>query len=484
MTSKRLTDEMIDLLFDELSEEEAAEARQDFDNDAAELAPYEDMLAEIRSIGLAHEVPTALHNSIMEIGRRGIATTEATAPQTPSSALGFWSSLGGRTSVGAQVALVATVLLSGLFVVNMMGETVSQKFGVQRHHQPVAFDFPAPSAPAAAPAPSAETVTPNPEIAIDGSAPSKMAEESEPTDRPTRARRAKKAAREMQAIQDNKVEETQRAAASNQKPRSRSGSTKKLKRSAKKRRRNPKYRGTKGGGVDYGYRSAQSADNNDGLLKGMNMDGTAQLDDLLNDVVAKESAEKESKRATKPKEKAEFQLPPLPEPDEAQAAREVMTDKDFSNAFSGQSKGVSANKSAIAEAAPGSKSVESSDFQKTDLSEEQPNAGKSRVEKLYRGGRYGEVIAESNRLLKGRTSDRADLLTLKAQALIKLERYEEADRILSEIQERYPSYQPNSTQRKRASIQTAKQGRAKAKKTAADAAAEEPAAAEPVETGL
>jgi hypothetical protein len=216
----------------------------------------------------------------------------------------------------------------------------------------------------------------------------------------------------------------------------------------------------------------------------MNMDGTAQLDDLLNDVVAKESAEKESKRATKPKEKAEFQLPPLPEPDEAQAAREVMTDKDFSNAFSGQSKGVSPKKSEVAEAAPGSKSGESSDFQKTDLNKEQPNAGKSRVEKLYRGGRYGEVIAESNRLLKGRTSDRADLLTLKAQALIKLERYEEADRILSEIQERYPSYQPNSTQRKRASIQTAKQGRAKAKKTAADAAAEEPAAAEPVETGL
>ncbi len=117
MASDPSTERIIDLLYGELSPDEEADLRAELSSDPAlraELDGFESVLDRVRGAMPAEDVPSSVHASIMEAARTAATQgpdRDRIARRSPEG--GVWSRLAG--SSGAQIALVATILLVGAF---------------------------------------------------------------------------------------------------------------------------------------------------------------------------------------------------------------------------------------------------------------------------------------------------------------------------------------------------------------------------------
>ena len=148
MKTDRLTDEMLDLLFDETSEGDAVSLQRAVEEagDEAALEDYRHLLAEVRQQDWGTDVSPALHESILEIGRKGLPDQRAAATSARQGSTGFWARAKDSSLPLPQFALVASLLLTAAFVFQFGGqETIGQKFGTQSAHVTAAPEFAEPT---------------------------------------------------------------------------------------------------------------------------------------------------------------------------------------------------------------------------------------------------------------------------------------------------------------------------------------------------
>ncbi len=128
MASESPTDQLLDLLYDELSEDEKSDARSEIEQDEelrAEYESFQQMLSDIDAEMPMVDPPESVHDSLMAAAREQVtesveesARAGARPPRRPESK-GFWGKI--ASSQTSQIALVATVLLVGAFVFKVMG---------------------------------------------------------------------------------------------------------------------------------------------------------------------------------------------------------------------------------------------------------------------------------------------------------------------------------------------------------------------------
>ena len=127
MSAERPTESIIDLLYGELSDEQERQVRKELAESAdlqAEYAEFDGLLSRVREAMPAEDVSPSVHASILEAAR--IAANNAEGDdrlirRTPPEAQGFWGRLG--RGQGSQLALVAAVLVAGLFVVKFVDKS-------------------------------------------------------------------------------------------------------------------------------------------------------------------------------------------------------------------------------------------------------------------------------------------------------------------------------------------------------------------------
>lgn len=124
MSTQETTDPLLELLYDELEEEQRAEALDEVARDPelqADYAVFERMLGDIDRELMDEEPPEHVHEALMASARQhvreSVEETTRVEPRSPTngaSSRGFWGRMASSNS--GQIALVATVLLVGAFV--------------------------------------------------------------------------------------------------------------------------------------------------------------------------------------------------------------------------------------------------------------------------------------------------------------------------------------------------------------------------------
>ena len=158
MSAERSTESIIDLLYGEISEDEANGVREDL-AESAQLQEFQSLLGRVREVMPVEDVSPSIHASIMNAARVAAqnVSDDDRVIRRAAPEQGFWSRVGGGQ--GAQIALVATVLIAGLFVVK----------GVDRSSSPML----APAADISSMTEMAPQSMPRPVVAAaDGEAPS------------------------------------------------------------------------------------------------------------------------------------------------------------------------------------------------------------------------------------------------------------------------------------------------------------------------
>lgn len=129
--SAESTESIIDLLYGELSEEEASEVRAELQSSVQRQAEHDELerlLGRVREAMPPQDVAPSVHASIMDAARAGVASQER-APRRvaePARPQRFWSRLAGQgRGQGQQLALVATVLVAGAFIVYLTNPSSS-----------------------------------------------------------------------------------------------------------------------------------------------------------------------------------------------------------------------------------------------------------------------------------------------------------------------------------------------------------------------
>lgn len=430
MTSERSTDSIIDLLYGELSEEDEELVRTELGESPelrAELDSYEDLLGRVREAMPPEDVPTGVHASIMEaaraaaekpveerIARRGADNGEAKT--------GIWRRLAGGQ--GSQFALVAAVLIAGLFVV---------KFADQGSHADLApaSDLsaarePAPSMAVAEKVPEAglEEVPTGGEVAAQGKAePAELAE--------------------------------------------------------------PLATGTDQEQIPEAKPTPEPEPVADGLSETLKDELAAERDQPVRKRRA--SARPEAPRRTEAKPRARPQkksdrpvetqkAAPAPTAVEGRAQNNRAYDKNTANdddsapLFAG---GEQADEYGAPAAMEDSLDEANS---RQEAYRPAPNSIDAVTEAFRRNDPRGTIVAADDFLASGGGSDtqKADALFMKAQSLKNLGRYSEADRLLESIQKNYPGYSTQSVKQAHEEVRRAMEKRpARKKSKAAPRAAEE-----------
>lgn len=405
MASDRSTERIIDLLYGELTPEEEAEVRQEVADSAdlrAELDGFESLLGRIREAAPSEEVPSSVHASILDAARAAAQQapeTRVARRQTDGAEGGIWRRFG--RGQGSQIALVAAVLIAGLFVVKYVDQS-------DRPMAP-ASDISAASEPApiiakqiAEPAeetilaegeeaPATEVVTGG-EVANDGDV-WQPTPEAKPADAPLDLAKTETADREIAERPEPEVETKRRSA----RTRSASSAPKRKEASIADKKAPQKK-------LD----SIVGSDLFDDDLGAEGRGSAARQDQNERDYAAK-AAEEEQMAApaatAPPMEKAEAEAEPM------QQAKDYRA----------------------------------------------PAGSISAVDQRFRVNDYSGTISAADEFLKsgkGNSTDKAQALLLKAQSLSNLGRYREAVRVYESIQKNYPAFD----------TQTVNQGRAEAER--------------------
>lgn len=176
MASERSTEHLIDLLYDELTEEEEISLRQELEESAEmrdEYAALKALVGEVDEAVPMVEVPSSLHAAIMAAAEAESAQSvadEVRAVRRPAAPagrepMGIWRRLRG-TQV-SQVALVATVLFAGAFVFRYL-DNAPIGSPIEYEERPAVAQLSeeaAPAAPSASEAPELDKLAPSPELA-------------------------------------------------------------------------------------------------------------------------------------------------------------------------------------------------------------------------------------------------------------------------------------------------------------------------------
>lgn len=407
MASEQHTDRLMDLLYGELSPDEEVELRAELGDDFSEdeLEDYRGLLDEVRAVMPSQDVSASVHASIMEAAQAGLSQpAERPVREGRADSGGFWKRLSGGQ--GAQIALVAAVLLVGVFVARFVrmddNQLDFQKGAEAPAREVVAAQM---EAAPAAPAGSVEVAE-----VVDSNVAAKLADEVATGDEPEVATVTPEAEEPAQdrgsdavwgGEQRQNEEQNRREFAADSKAKEAKpldvGST-----------RSPKAKRKKSLG-------SKSSSKKDGSLDGaLNLFG-----------------EPSSDKGGGPSNQA----PPV-----VAATEEVAEGASVA--------GLDADEEPAKE--PAAQPAEQK-------AEYRPPAGSiSAVDQRFRANDYDGTIRAADAFLEdgsGSQIERARALHLKAQALSNLGRYAEADRVYGSIQRNYPNYQTSEINAAREEVQ-------------------------------
>jgi hypothetical protein len=431
--------DIVDLLYDdELDETTRRAARDDVEADPqerAELEDFEQMLSAIRDVELDQEVPSSVHDSIMEAARAKAAEstsqkarTTSRQPKAAPSEPSLWSRM-HSSGVSQLVMAASVVLVAGFIFVKISGDSVeSAKFSAA--HDAVSSEVtfgesnPKYSEAASEPQPAEqlereEVVGDEPVAARKDLADDELVEED-------RAKGDLAAAEEGNAdpveAEESALGELARV------DRDREPTTRRSRAPSRKRRAKSREptKAKKGESLD--------------LLDSMGKSESSRY--------AKPSTDDDSKAdVLASADEADDKAPAAP--DERKAESSISDISDLGNLGESSASSGSASSSSGAEAEASSQGRGSSTKSAAD---EDSGAGVARMESSYAAQNYDAVVDQADRFLAqsdGDAPETARVLELKALALTRQGEYTDADRVYAQLQRDFPSYKSDDVARER-----------------------------------
>jgi hypothetical protein len=464
MASDKPQLEILDLLYDdELDEQTRAAARRDVEqSDEArdELEAYETMLAKIRETDLDQDVPESVHDSIMASAREHTAKNASRqarvtrrAPKVSKQAeKNLWSRL--NSSGVTQLVLAAAVVLVGGFIFLKLGgnNATEPKFNTAQEavDKQVTFGDKSASELAQAPSPEVDEKANQMQPAQQESAKQELAKqelakqelaEQEPTEETaaeeqTEGDRTAKKSKIGELAQLDKRAESQPP-----QPEAKEQSVRKrrARRSGSRKKDSPNDQmevfedASKPAATTKKRRPAPAAAERE----------EARLDD---GIVQTESSSSSRSRSAPSKSGVT---------DSADLGRSLGAIADSS---------ADEPSSASGAAAPAeNKPVPSQD------SDQEQTSSVNAMESNYRSGNFAGVVTQADRYLSRSSSDQVDearVLELKARALARQGKTNEADGVYAELQKKHPSYKSDQIRRERADLTKERESKAKQRRRA------------------
>ena len=420
--SAEQTDSILDLLYGELSEDEERDLLAELDDTPELRAEYDELdafLGDLREAMPIEDVSPSIHASIMDAARKAAeqAPEEGRMIRQPTKAkTGWWSRMGGGQA--SQIALVAAVLIAGLFVVRAVDRSESPLHGSASNISTIQEAAPAMAAMADEEAKPADG--PESEELLDGAGAENEAVavtdqwSNEPGARASAAAQAPADAVEPPPVAEPKPEPTpdrdDDIARSLRNELAKSSRQDAVVPKAETRRRAPTKKRSKGTTKKAPSTSSSVWDEPIGTKS---KDGNLTADLLAGDRSSGFGGESSTSSSTAPKA-AEA---PAPAPVQAQSEAEE----------SQQAREYRARQNTI-----------------------------SSVQTYFRSGDYGGAIRAADEFLAQNKSasatEKATALHVKAQSLERQGKYSEADRIYSSLQKNYPGYQSGAIDNARKEI--------------------------------
>jgi hypothetical protein len=412
MASERTNDPILDLLFEELDSDERDALRAEIEGDPAqaeELESFEHLLGRVRDADLVEDVPSSVHDAIMEAARAGAprATGGRRAPRrAPSSEQGsLWSRMTGGPG---QIALVATVLLAGAFVFRFVEQG------------------PAPYGDSAE-APITEMMPATEELPAEGEARGKA--DSAESELQLELAEAEEADRNEAAVADNAREDSLLdGLAAKPEEESLPGARDIAETASPIERAKRRSRSTKAAPSPAPRPTAKKSKGSDKALGSVDLFGGEASPSSSNAGPAQSgSGITTTTRETEQKPRSKVDYLQMDDLDDAPAD----------------------------EAAAPAAAEPEADMEEERAAYEPPTGTPASIQQTFDSRDYSRTVAEANDYLSGESgnaTDRATVMQLKAQSLFNLGRLTEADRIYASIQRSYPNFRPDQIAQARAEI--------------------------------